>query len=320
MFFVIITILLFSYLCFNLLSLKKTESQFLQQRSTLIDKKESLESINTAVSKRFKELEESIQEAFLAYELTRDISPLFDKAKLLEIFMEKLKSFGKIKNIKFSSYPEDNYLNYELKTDHPRYLCVGTSSKKIKEYLPLFLYQLNLCLERNSLYNKLQEMSIYDSLTGVYNRRHIMERLNEEFERAKKFAFNLSFLMVDIDFFKSVNDTYGHIVGDVVLRKVASLIKESVREIDSVGRFGGEEFSVILPETSKKDAIVVAKRIVKRISSTKIKAFDESIKTTVSIGLASYPENSLYLDMIIEIADRALYKSKESGRNIASWF
>ncbi len=320
MFFTIVTTLLFLFICVNLFYLKRTEEKDFYRYSTLIDKKKNLESTNTAVSKRFKELEDSLQETFVVYELARDISPLVDKTKLLEVFLNKLKLFSKTKEIGFFDYPKEFWLSYELNTDSPRYLCVGSFSKKLKEYLPLFLYQLNLCLERNSLYYKLQEMSIYDSLTQAYNRRYLIERLNEEFERAKKFVFNLSFLMIDIDFFKNINDTYGHIVGDVVLRKIASIIKECIREIDFVGRFGGEEFSVILPETSKKDAIVVGKRIVKKISSAKIKAFDEVIKTTVSVGVASYPENSSYLDMIMEIADRALYKSKELGRNRVSWF
>ena len=220
----------------------------------------------------------------------------------------------------FGNLSKKGYISYELKTNPISYISVATASKKVNEYLPFFLHQLNLCLERISLYWKLERLSIRDFLTQVYNRRYFMERFQEEFRRAKRLSLNLSFLMVDIDYFKRLNDSYGHIVGDVVLTDIGRILKENVREIDFVARFGGEEFSIILTETSKEDALQVAKRIVREIAGFKFKAFDEEIKTTVSIGVATYPDNTVYPDMLIEIADRALYKAKESGRNIVSWF
>ena len=109
-------------------------------------------------------------------------------------------------------------------------------------------------------------------------------------------------------------------IGDVVLREVAKMLIENVREIDFVARYGGEEFALILTETSKDAAIMVAKRIVERVANAKIKAFDENVQITVSIGLASFPENTAKSDMLIEIADKALYQAKSSGRNTVSWF
>ncbi len=317
---IISTILTVLFLIAGYLSFKITKDKLSYEYKNLLEKKEAVLSTDNAVTERFKELEGKIDEAFMAYELARDISPIVDKDKLLSLFVEKLKGFDDIDDIGFSSHYKQGYENYALSSDSPRYLAVLSPPRRIKEYIPLFLYQLNLCLERISLYKELQKLSIHDSLTQVYNRRYLTERIDREFERAKQLALKLAFLMIDIDFFKKINDTYGHIVGDVVLRNVAFIIKDTVREIDTVGRFGGEEFFVILPETSKEEAIAVARRIVDRVASAKIRAFDENVKTTVSIGVASYPENSMKLDMLIEITDKALYESKGSGRNRVSWF
>jgi len=320
MFFIIALAFVILFLSINHLLLKMTKDRLSFEYKSLIEQRDNYSSINRMVSGKFKELEERVSEALAVYEMARDISPIVNKSELLRVFAERLKGFSDIKDIGFFSRPREGYDNYALKDDSVRYMCIVTESDEVKEYIPLFLYQLNLCLERISLYDKLQQLSIHDSLTQVYNRRYLTERINEEFERAKEFAFNLSFLMIDIDFFKKINDTYGHIVGDIVLRNVAFIIKDTVREIDIVGRYGGEEFSVVLPEESKEDAIIVAKRIVKRVASTKIRAFDDNITTTVSAGVASYPQDTMHLDMLIEIADKALYQSKNSGRNSVNWF
>ncbi len=290
------------------------------EEDRFLDKVKDLEMRHNNLKRRYKELESKLNDIFFVYELARKISPLLEKEKLLQAFKDEVKEFEGVKLVDFSDTPSQDMENFELRITSPRYVRVRLASAKAKEYFSILLNQLNLCLERISLYTQFQELSIHDSLTGAYNRRYFMERFHEEIERAKKFAFKFSFLMVDIDFFKSVNDTYGHIVGDVVLREVARILKENLREIDFLARYGGEEFAIILTETDKVDAIMVAKRIVRKVAHTPIRAFDEVIKVTVSIGLASYPENTRYPDMLIEVADRALYKAKESGRNIASWF
>jgi diguanylate cyclase (GGDEF)-like protein len=147
-----------------------------------------------------------------------------------------------------------------------------------------------------------------------------MRRYLEEFERAGKFKLELSFLMIDIDYFKKINDSYGHLVGDAVLRETARLIKENIRDIDFIARYGGEEFSVILTETDKAGAIMVAERISSRISRERIKVFDENLNTSVSVGVATFPDNTIHSDVLIELADKAMYKAKVSGRNRVSWF
>ena len=121
--------------------------------------------------------------------------------------------------------------------------------------------------------------------------------------------------MIDIDHFKTYNDNYGHLVGDVILRELAKSLRESIREIDFIGRFGGEEFSVFLPQTAKDQALQVAERLREIIANTEFSAYDETLRLTVSIGVANFPLNSRDKDFLIEIADKSLYKAKQEGRN-----
>ena len=143
-----------------------------------------------------------------------------------------------------------------------------------------------------------------------------MERLEEEMKRSKRYGFNFAFLMVDIDNFKKCNDTCGHLVGDVVLRDVGRIIKEHVREIDLVGRFGGEEFSLVLPETGRDGALMAAERLRKNVELNVFKAYDEKLKLTVSVGVAIYPQDSDNTKDLVDKADEAMYDAKKSGKNI----
>jgi diguanylate cyclase (GGDEF)-like protein len=127
--------------------------------------------------------------------------------------------------------------------------------------------------------------------------------------------YTFSLLMLDIDHFKNCNDRYGHLVGDAVLKEVAKGIKDSVRLIDLVGRYGGEEFLIVLIETDKKQGEIVAERIRKFIEDKSIKVYDEELKVTVSIGISTFPFDSKEVKSLINKADKALYSAKESGRN-----
>ncbi len=175
--------------------------------------------------------------------------------------------------------------------------------------------------ERNrqleDLLHRLEIMAITDHLTEIYNRRHFEETLKREFARALRYNLNLSCLMCDIDHFKRINDTYGHAAGDSVLKEVARLIHSSLREIDMVGRWGGEEFIVLLTQAKKADAKKVAERILLSISAHKFQGLPENEKITVSIGVASALEDADIdnWEKLIKAADEALYRAKRNGRN-----
>ena len=190
--------------------------------------------------------------------------------------------------------------------------CVGLDSW---DHGGIIIGQLALGLKRVSLYRQVQESALHDGLTGLLVRRHFYERFGEEVARATRRGTSLVFLMVDLDHFKRINDSYGHLVGDLVLREVARLIQSSVREVDLVGRYGGEEFGVVLPEASRPLGIQIAGRIREAVSRVPIQAYDEKVQITVSIGVALYPEDAANADLLIEQADQAMYEAKDQGRN-----
>jgi diguanylate cyclase (GGDEF)-like protein len=159
---------------------------------------------------------------------------------------------------------------------------------------------------------KLVFSATHDDLTKVYNRHAIFNFLENDILRIKRTNENLSIIMFDIDYFKEINDTYGHLAGDNVLCRVVQIVKDTIREIDLIGRYGGDEFIIILPNTKLKRAKDIAKRILTRIEDEKYDNID--MKITLSIGLSEYV-NGETLDKFIEKVDKALYEAKESGKN-----
>jgi len=163
---------------------------------------------------------------------------------------------------------------------------------------------------------KLYEMATLDKKTKLYNHGFFKNRLIEEIERAERYKKNLSLMILDLDHFKKVNDTYGHMFGDKVLIKVSQTIKDSVRSFDIPARFGGEEFTVILPETTSERSLSVAKRLRRRIEKLIFSLERHRFGITVSIGVANFVYGvDMTEDIIIEHADKALYYAKEHGRN-----
>ncbi len=165
------------------------------------------------------------------------------------------------------------------------------------------------------LYQRVKDLSIRDSLTGLYNHGYIIKTLERTFKVADRYDEPLSIIMGDIDKFKSINDNLGHLSGDFVLEKTSSILLESVRDIDYVGRYGGEEFLIILPETPKKGAINVAERIRKKIENTGFNIVSPPLKITISFGVASLEDGMKTSTDLLKKADEALYKAKEKGRN-----
>lgn len=174
---------------------------------------------------------------------------------------------------------------------------------------------VNLVKRLNETQINLKHISITDELTGLRNRRYIMERLDEEFQRARRSGRPLSLMVLDIDHFKQVNDAHGHLFGDIVLRVVSMRIKSNLRRHDLVGRVGGEEFLVVSPDSGLDDSILVAQRIRKIVNEEAICDGMRAVNVALSVGVTIMRKNDLSADELFSRADTALYKAKEEGRN-----
>jgi len=173
-----------------------------------------------------------------------------------------------------------------------------------------------LALNNALAHDRLQRLAALDPLTGTFNRRFGLARLHEEFERAVRANTPLGVLMLDIDHFKSVNDTYGHLVGDRLLTSVTGLARMILREGDILVRYGGEEFLAILPAASSEDVQSIAERIRRAVEESTLSEGQQTIRVTISIGCASFPsQNVEEASMLVQAADDALYRAKETGRN-----
>ncbi len=173
--------------------------------------------------------------------------------------------------------------------------------------------------ERNRMMADLQQLAITDSLTQLYNSRHFFAQLKMEIERANRYSHSLALLLLDIDFFKNYNDTYGHLEGDKVLSTVGQMIKTCLRTMDTAYRYGGEEFTAILPYTDVDEAISVADRIQYALECIAFYPYaDISVQVTLSIGVTEYSPGE-ELTTFVNRSDKAMYAAKESGRNKVSF-
>lgn len=180
--------------------------------------------------------------------------------------------------------------------------------------------QATVALENITIRAQIQQLASTDGLTGLWNQRRTQELLRDELRRAARYHRPLSLLMLDVDSFKSFNDTYGHLQGDHLLRSIATLLRTNVRSVDHVGRYGGEEFLVLLPETAKDDACRMAERIRRAVEERAFVKMEETVvRRTISVGVAAYPEDALNSAELVERADEALYRAKRSGKNCVIW-
>jgi len=187
-----------------------------------------------------------------------------------------------------------------------------------QEHLPrlqAFADQASVAIKNAQLYEEMQQLAVTDSLTGLYNRRYFFAFVENEIARSKRYEKELSLIMMDIDKFKQVNDKFGHQTGDKVLKMIAEKSLENLRRVDIMCRFGGEEFTILLPETPKSEAILAAERICRKIEAARLETKDGEVKVTVSIGVAGLDDSIESLNDLIGAADKALYAAKEAGRN-----
>lgn len=233
-----------------------------------------------------------------------------------------LKNLGK----RHSEIPDEQDFQFIRKDGSPLWVMISIASLKDEEqrykgYLAMiidmterrkFIQELE---DKNQLLREINDLfhaqAITDSLTGLFNRRHILLSLTEEIDRSRRYASKLTIMMIDVDYFKSINDRFGHQIGDAVLIETCRTIKGHLRSVDKLGRYGGEEFMAILPETDISQAVKVAERIRKSVEAIQFE--QQELCITVSIGLAEYNSNST--DTMIGIADKNLYIAKNKGRN-----
>ena len=240
--------------------------------------------------------------------------------------------FGEIKadDIQFKSIKNDsNELeNQEIKTSLIVPIKIGQeilggigffSHKKIEyknqKTFNIILNEFKLLMQMKHLHSKTKLLTIIDPLTNLYNRRHCQEVVVREFSRAKRYTSDLSIAMFDIDNFKKINDNYGHQFGDEVLKQVSKIILSSLRNTDFAFRYGGEEILAVLTNSSAEKALIPIERIRAKIENYPFEFNDEDIKVTISAGISSTQEEFSSAEQLTRIADEALYKAKNSGKN-----
>jgi diguanylate cyclase (GGDEF)-like protein len=263
-----------------------------------------------------------VNDQIALYDITRDICKTLDEGKIFTILRTSLDRFLKVSECRFiksevelSSYKGYTSLPLTIDKNTVGYLVAsGIDIRDIEEF-NILAQQFLFGIKRAFLYKEVQETAITDSLTQVCSRRYFLERFSEELLRSSKFKLHLTFVMIDVDNFKSFNDQYGHLVGDAILREVARVIKETIRSMDFIGRYGGEELCIVLAETDKDQALLAAERIRQAVEGRSIRVYDEVMKVTISIGLSTYPKDAQTDKSLIEKADKALYKAKLSGKN-----
>jgi len=244
-------------------------------------------------------------------------------------FARKVNSVFMLKNFAFTSWEQRAHL-FPFNHNRPvtggmEFMCqdltlmpIKDSAGEVESVCVVLFDTTDTAIYRNmheAAMRKLELASRVDGLTQLYNRAHWQKRLMEEFSRAQRYGNTLSLMLFDLDHFKSINDQYGHLAGDAVLVAVAQLVQQSLREPDVAGRYGGEEFGIILPNTDAPGAQVVAERLRQTIEQTPVRFERRDIPVSASVGLVEYRSDLADAEAMIARADEALYNAKQRGRN-----
>ncbi len=279
-------------------------------------------SENTKLKNDNNELKIKLEQTIALYDITKQICKYLDVSKVFGAFKQEIVKYIRTEecsliegDINPELYKDYTVLPLKIDTEYMGYLVAKGVGETDKDKFHILAEQFLLGVRRSLLYQKVQELTIIDGLTGILSRRYFLERLAEELKRSEQFKYKFAFVMVDIDHFKEYNDRYGHLVGDVILKEVARIIKDSLRQIDLVCRYGGEEFSIILTETEPGGAVFAMERIRQAVETRHIHAYDEDLKVTISAGISVFPSHSRDLQGLIDMADQALYQAKQTGRN-----
>ena len=218
------------------------------------------------------------------------------------------------------------YRNYDKISGQLGILKDVSELKKLKDYIQ-YLEGLNKGLnrinhEQQRLIEKLGHQALTDGLTGLYNYRHFWDRVDVELKRANRYAEPLSCLMIDIDNFKFINDSFDHQVGDLILKKISRILKSPLRATDLLARYGGDEFSILLPNTDYEGTQVISKKIIDRVRRFEFETKGTSSATvTISLGVSSYPLDRIFdSTQLVEYADAALYEAKARGKDRICFF
>jgi diguanylate cyclase (GGDEF)-like protein len=188
-------------------------------------------------------------------------------------------------------------------------------TEREKEKISILMNIAEMALSKAHLYQRMENLATMDGLTGLANHRHFQNILSAELRRAKRHGLSIAILMVDIDYFKQINDNFGHQVGDYVLVEMAQVFRQTVREVDLVARYGGEEFTIILVSDKTVNAYLTAERLRTNVQKHKFHHQNQVLQVTISIGIALYPTDSENQSELIRLADKALYLAKENGRD-----
>lgn len=287
------------------------------ERILLVDDKTNIRDL---VSRRLERKDYRVDTVENGREALETLDETDPDLVLLDVMMPGMDGFETLEEIR-EDVPADELPVLMLTAKEGTEGVLEALEKGANDYLkkpvnfPVALARIKSHLKLKRAHDRLQKIANHDQLTGLYNRRYWFSTFEDEFERSRRYGNPLSVMILDLDHFKEINDTYGHPAGDTVLEAFATILNDTLRESDVCARYGGEEFAVLLPETNVSSARDTAERIRTYVEEKDFETDAGTISVTVSIGLTEFSDNVPNLDDLLKQADKALYEAKDRGRN-----